>query len=140
MDTCDIRQMSAPIRPSSSSIVQKSAGKCEIDHTRKNKFIWNPPYTQLHAAGTVCGIWDGRRDRVHFFELRLLEPPKLKLDNREIVVSQLASPTEWYSMVLTGPTAAYIAQASGGSCGRLRSTQRRCHFNLAPTSHAVGRD
>jgi len=62
----------------------------------------------LHPVGVACGIWDGRRDRVHFFELRLPELPKLHLDNREIVAARLASPAEWRRMVLTGPTAAYL--------------------------------
>jgi 8-oxo-dGTP diphosphatase len=62
----------------------------------------------LRAAGTACGNWDGRRDRVHFFELRLRELPKLKLDHREIVAATLASPAEWRGIVLSGPTAAYL--------------------------------
>ncbi len=34
---------------------------------------------RLLAAGDACGIWDGRRDRVYFFELRLDRLPKLQL-------------------------------------------------------------
>jgi 8-oxo-dGTP diphosphatase len=55
----------------------------------------------LSTAGVACGIWDGRRDRVHFFELRLAELPKLHLDNREIISARLTSPSELHSMVLT---------------------------------------
>src|SRR5882672_9771998 len=46
----------------------------------------------LIPAGVACGIWDGRRDRVHVFELRLAELPPLRLDNREIIASRLTSP------------------------------------------------
>ena len=66
----------------------------------------------LPPAGIMCGIWDGRRDRVHFFELRLTELPKLRLDNREIVAARLATPTELHRMVLTGPVAAYLEQTA----------------------------
>ena len=64
----------------------------------------------LLPAGVICGIWDGRRDRVHFFELRLVEVPKLQIDNREIIAARLTSPSELHSMVLTGPVAAYLRQ------------------------------
>jgi 8-oxo-dGTP diphosphatase len=65
----------------------------------------------LLPAGVTCGIWDGRRDRVHFFELRLVELPKLKLDNREIIAARLTSPSELHRMVLTGPAAAYLGRS-----------------------------
>ncbi len=51
------------------------------------------------------------RDRVHFFELRLVELPKLQLDNREIIAAQLTSPSELHSIVLTGPAAAYLGRS-----------------------------
>ena len=66
----------------------------------------------LVAAGVTCGIWDGRRDRVHFFELRLVELPKLRLDNREIIAARLTSPIELHRMVLTGPSAAYLGRSA----------------------------
>src|SRR5437588_5656960 len=65
----------------------------------------------LLPAGVACGIWDGRRDRVHFFELRLVELPKLQLDNREIIEARLTSPSELHSMVLTGPVTAYLGRS-----------------------------
>jgi 8-oxo-dGTP diphosphatase len=65
----------------------------------------------LHPVGVTSGICDGRRDRVHFFELRLLELPKLKLDNREIIAARLTSPGELHSMVLIGPIAAYLGRS-----------------------------
>src|SRR5882672_5272255 len=64
----------------------------------------------LLPAGVTCGIWDGRRDRVHFFELRLVELPQLQLDNREVIAARLTSPAELQSMVLTGPVAAYLGK------------------------------
>jgi 8-oxo-dGTP diphosphatase len=75
----------------------------------------------LRPAGITDGFWDGRRDRVHFFELRLAALPKLQLDNREIIAARLTSPTELQSIVLTGPTAVYLGRlATGGSRPRLK--------------------
>jgi 8-oxo-dGTP diphosphatase len=62
----------------------------------------------LRATGSVCGIWDGRRDRVYFFELHLDSLPALRLDNREIVAARLASPEELRSLALTAPVAMYL--------------------------------
>jgi hypothetical protein len=53
-------------------------------------------------------MWDGRRDRVHFFELKLTKSPALRLDNREIVAARLATPNELAQMILEGPLAAYL--------------------------------
>jgi ADP-ribose pyrophosphatase YjhB (NUDIX family) len=74
----------------------------------------------LLPAGVVCSIWDGRHDRVHFFELRLVELPKLQLDNREIIAARLTSPSELHSMTLTGSVAAYLRSAN-----RRAATQNR---------------
>jgi 8-oxo-dGTP pyrophosphatase MutT (NUDIX family) len=74
----------------------------------------------LLPAGSTCGIWDGRRDRVHFFELRLAELPELQLDNREVVAARLTSPVELQTMVLTGPVAAYL-----GKIGRRKKDAAR---------------
>ncbi len=65
----------------------------------------------LLPAGEVSGIWDGRRDRVHFFELRLDLLPELQLDNREIIGARLASPDELRGIAVTGPVAAYLQRA-----------------------------
>ncbi|SEI65897.1 NUDIX domain-containing protein [Paraburkholderia diazotrophica] len=62
----------------------------------------------LLPAGSVCGTWDGRRDRVHFFELHLDRIPELRLDNREIIKAHLASPEELQGIALTGAVAAYL--------------------------------
>jgi 8-oxo-dGTP pyrophosphatase MutT (NUDIX family) len=66
------------------------------------------PPCELLPAGTACGTWDGRKDKVHFFELRLDRLPRLQLDNREIVAAQLVLPPELRDMALTGPVAAYL--------------------------------
>ena len=70
-------------------------------------------YTLL-PAGSACGIWDGRRDRVHFFELHLDCLPELRLDNREIIAAHLASPEELQGIALTKAVAAYLG---GDRCG-----------------------
>jgi 8-oxo-dGTP pyrophosphatase MutT (NUDIX family) len=66
----------------------------------------------LLPAGVTCGTWDGRRSRIHFFELRLLELPQLQLDNREVIAARLIAADELQSMVLTGPTAAYLDRSA----------------------------
>ncbi|MGF6408429.1 NUDIX domain-containing protein [Paraburkholderia sp. MM5482-R1] len=66
------------------------------------------PSYPLLSAGSACGIWDGRRDRVHFFELHLDSLPELRLDNREIIAAQLASRDELRGMALTEAVAAYL--------------------------------
>jgi 8-oxo-dGTP diphosphatase len=65
----------------------------------------SPPLT---AVGSIRGIWDGRPDQVHFFELHLDALPELRLDNREIVAARLASPEDLRSMPLTGPVRAFL--------------------------------
>ncbi|MBB5447387.1 MULTISPECIES: NUDIX domain-containing protein [unclassified Paraburkholderia] len=67
----------------------------------------SPP---LLPAGSAAGMWDGRRDRVHFFELRLDCLPELRLDNREIVAAHLASPEELPGFAVTGAVAAYLGR------------------------------
>ncbi len=62
----------------------------------------------LAARQVRHGTWDGRRDRVHFFELRLDRLPRLRLDNREIVAARLMSADELRRVRLTAPVAAYL--------------------------------
>jgi len=62
----------------------------------------------LIPAGVACGRWDGRQDRVHFFELKLAELPELQLDNREIIAARLVSPEEIGGIALSGPVTAYL--------------------------------
>lgn len=68
-----------------------------------------PPHPLLDA-GSVYGNWDGRRDRVHFFELRLDALPALRLDNREIVAARLASPDELRGLALTEAVVAWLGR------------------------------
>ncbi len=70
--------------------------------------------TRLLPAGEARGIWDGRRDRVHFFVLRLDKLPNLRLDNREIVEARLVSPDELRGIAVTGPVAIYLGRTSEG--------------------------
>jgi len=71
----------------------------------------------LLPAGFTDTIWDRRRDRVHFFEVRLVELPELQLDNREVIATRLTSPVELQRMALTGLVGAYLArQQSFGWC------------------------
>jgi 8-oxo-dGTP pyrophosphatase MutT (NUDIX family) len=64
----------------------------------------------LVPAGNASGVWDGRRDLVHFFELKLDRLPELRLDNREIISTRLTLPGEFDAMALTGPVAAYLGR------------------------------
>ena len=64
--------------------------------------------SSLSAAGVACGSWDGRRDRVHFFELHLEALPQLRLDNREIIAARLVSSEEMLGIALSGPVTAYL--------------------------------
>ncbi len=66
--------------------------------------------SELLSAGSHYGIWDGRRDRVHFFELQLDRLPRLQLDNREIIAARLMPPSALARMMLTGPVAAYLGK------------------------------
>jgi 8-oxo-dGTP diphosphatase len=66
----------------------------------------------LMPAGVTSGIWDGRRDRVHFFEVRLVELPTLRLDNREVIAARLTSPAELQSMALTASVAVYLSRST----------------------------
>jgi 8-oxo-dGTP pyrophosphatase MutT (NUDIX family) len=72
----------------------------------------------LLPAGTACGIWDERIERVHFFELRLEQLPELRLDNREIIGARLVPAGELRGMALTGPVTAYLCRTPPPGCGR----------------------
>lgn len=64
----------------------------------------------LVAVGDAQGLWEGRKDKVHFFELRLDRLPELQLDNREIIGARLISAGELHGMALTGPVAVYLGR------------------------------
>ncbi len=71
----------------------------------------------LQPEGRVRGVFDGRRDVVHLFTLRLDRLPPLRLDNREIVSARLVEPEALRELArsgqLTGPAAAYVGRKSG---------------------------
>ncbi len=62
----------------------------------------------LKPKGNIVGYWEGRRDSVHYFELRLDQLPVLHIDHREIVEARLVSPEDLSHFKLTGATAAYF--------------------------------
>jgi 8-oxo-dGTP pyrophosphatase MutT (NUDIX family) len=64
--------------------------------------------SSLMSRGSACGIWEGRNDQVHFFELRLHSLPELQLDNREIIAAELVLPGALQGMEMTGPVAAFL--------------------------------
>jgi len=72
------------------------------------------PY-RLESVGHVCGLWDGQRDRVHLFEMRLDRLPQLQLDNREIVDARLVPASALGGLALTGPVAAYLGHRPAGA-------------------------
>jgi 8-oxo-dGTP diphosphatase len=80
-------------------------------HREMEEEIGLPAYP-LRPAGSVCGTWDGRRDQVHFFELRLDGLPELRLDNREIVAARLVSPDELRGIAVTKPVAEFLGGAA----------------------------
>jgi len=63
---------------------------------------------RLQLVGEVCGVWDGRIDRVFLFVLRLDRLPTLQLDNREIIGAQLVPIDDLHKVPLTGPVQAYV--------------------------------
>jgi hypothetical protein len=53
----------------------------------------------------------GRKKRpVHFLELHLDCLPELRLDNREIIATHLASPEEMHGIPVTKAVAAYLGR------------------------------
>ena len=69
----------------------------------------------LLPVGDIHGMWDGRSDRVHFFEMRLDQLPPLQPDNREIIAARLTPPGELANMMLTAPVAAYLKRTRGAA-------------------------
>jgi len=63
---------------------------------------------RLGSAGHFGGFWDGQRDCVHVFEMRLERLPQLQFDNREIIDARLVPVSELHILALTGPVMAYF--------------------------------
>jgi 8-oxo-dGTP pyrophosphatase MutT (NUDIX family) len=66
------------------------------------------PNAPLYLVDEASGLWDGRRDRVFFFVLRLDELPTLRLDNREIIGARVVPINDLHKVPLTGRVQAYI--------------------------------
>ena len=66
----------------------------------------------LDQAGFCSGIWEGRHDTCHFFELRLDEMPRLKLDNVEILGARLFSKDELAELNVTAAVRCYLDHAA----------------------------
>ena len=69
----------------------------------------------LHAvafspAGSESGLWEARRDTVHYFELRLAQVPELRWDNREVTGARLFRVADLDRVPVTGPVRAYLAR------------------------------
>lgn len=73
------------------------------------------PDIPLGPAGEVCGVWDGRQDRVFIFALRLERLPALRLDHREITEARMVAPGELHGLPLTGPVRAYVDGLAAGA-------------------------
>lgn len=68
----------------------------------------------LVPAGSASGLWEGRRDTVHYFELRLDRTPDVHWDNREIVGARLFRLADLDDVAVTGPVRAYVAARTPG--------------------------
>jgi 8-oxo-dGTP pyrophosphatase MutT (NUDIX family) len=93
------------------------------------------PDRQLRPVGEVCGVWDGRQDRVFLFALRLEQLPALRLDHREIIGARLVALEALPGLPLTGPVRAYVDGLAAGA-GR-GSVARHCPAG-APAAAPVG--
>lgn len=78
----------------------------------------------LLPAGVACGIWDGRRDRLLFFERRLGQFRQLRLDNREIIAAQLILVEDLGSTALTRSVSSYLGRTPPPSWHKLPSPIR----------------
>ena len=72
----------------------------------RRRLAWQRPQWLLQEI--LCGNWDGRRSRVHFFELRLDRQPQLRLDNREIIDARWVPSSELSGIPLTRPVAVFL--------------------------------
>jgi 8-oxo-dGTP diphosphatase len=68
----------------------------------------------LSLVREMTALWDGRRDHVAIFELRLAAPPALRLDGREIVAGQFMTPAAALAAPLPPFERAYLAALAAG--------------------------
>jgi 8-oxo-dGTP diphosphatase len=93
----------------------------------------------LVPAGTVRGIWDDRPDQVFLFELRLAEPPGLRLDNREIIGAQFWLPDTIRGIAVTGPVRAYLARTQPSGAGPTPPAGEQASHGRTDVNNAGGR-
>ncbi len=64
----------------------------------------------LRLALEVTHEWEGKHDHVQIFELAVDEPPKLHVDNREVIASELLTPEQALKRELFPPLRTHIEQ------------------------------
>lgn len=69
----------------------------------------------LKLALEVTHDWEGKHDHVQIFELTVDAPPKIKVDNREVIASDLMAPEEALELNLFPPLRTHIQQKLEGS-------------------------
>jgi 8-oxo-dGTP diphosphatase len=69
------------------------------------------PPAALRLVTEISLLWDYRQDRVAIFELRLVEPPRLRLDGREIVGAEFMTREAALAAPISPFVRAYFAAA-----------------------------
>ena len=60
----------------------------------------------------VEGVWEGRPDRVFVFDVPLVTPPALRIDNREVVGARFVPWHALPTLPLSGPVREYVRRVS----------------------------
>jgi 8-oxo-dGTP diphosphatase len=55
-------------------------------------------------------IWEGKQERLEIYELDLVNEPRIKVDNREVVAAGFYAPTEALKLLLFPPLRRHIEQ------------------------------
>jgi 8-oxo-dGTP diphosphatase len=66
----------------------------------------------LRLVREMTAWWDFRRDHVSIFELRLAEPPELRIDRREIVAAEFMAPAAIPDRAISPFVRAYLSDAA----------------------------
>lgn len=64
----------------------------------------------LKLALDVTHDWEGKHDHVQIFELVVDKPPRLHVDNREVIASELLTPEQALKLQLFPPLRTHIEQ------------------------------
>ena len=64
----------------------------------------------LTLALDVTHEWEGKHDHVQIFELAVDQPPTLRVDNREVIASNLLTPAQALKLDLFPPLRTHIEQ------------------------------